>query len=51
MLATIQRDSVISFPMLGSFRFNPPSYFMLFGHPIYFYGVLIGLGFLLGITF
>ena len=51
MLETIQRKSVISFPMLGDLRLNPPSYFMLFGHPIYFYGVLIGLGFLLGIAF
>lgn len=51
MLETIQRESVISFPMLGDMRLNPPSYFMLFGHPVYFYGVLIGLGFLLGIAF
>ena len=51
MLETIQRDSVISFPMLGGLQLNPPSYFLLFGHPIYFYGVIIGLGFLLGITF
>jgi len=51
MLETIQRESVISFPMLGGLRLNPPSYFTLFGHPIYFYGVLIGLGFLLGIAF
>ena len=50
MPETIQRDSVISFPMLG-LRLNPPSCFMLFGRPIYFYGVLIGLGFLLGILF
>ena len=49
MLETIQRESSISFPMLGSFSINPPSYFTLFGHPIYFYGVLIGIGFLLGI--
>ena len=51
MLETIQRESVISFPMLGNLRLNPPSCFTLFGHPIYFYGVLIGLGFLLGIAF
>ena len=37
--------------MLGDLRLNPPSYFLLFGHPVYFYGVLIGLGFLLGIAF
>lgn len=51
MLETIQRDSVISFPMLGNLRLNPPSYFTIFGHPIYFYGVIIGLAFLLGILF
>ena len=51
MLETIQRDSVISFPMLGNLRLNPPSYFTLFGRPVYFYGVLIGLGFFLGILF
>ena len=51
MLETIQRESVISFPMLGDLRLNPPSYFLLFGHPVYFYGMLIGLGFLLGIAF
>ena len=51
MLETIQRDAEISFPMLGGLRINPPSYFTLFGRPIYFYGVLIGLGFLLAILF
>jgi phosphatidylglycerol:prolipoprotein diacylglycerol transferase len=51
MPETIQREAEISFPMLGGLRLNPPSYFMLFGRPIYFYGVLIGLGFLLGISF
>lgn len=51
MLETMQRESVISFPMLGGLRLNPPSYFTLFGRPIYFYGVLIGLGFFLGILF
>ncbi|MCR5842840.1 MAG: prolipoprotein diacylglyceryl transferase [Oscillospiraceae bacterium] len=51
MLETIQRDAEISFPMLGGLRINPPSYFTLFHRPIYFYGVLIGLGFLLAILF
>ena len=49
MLDTIQRESVISFPMLGGLTLNPPAYFTVFGRPIYFYGVLIGCGFLLGI--
>ncbi len=51
ILNTIQRDSVISFPGLGIFGLNPPSSFLLFGHRIYFYGVLIALGFLLGILY
>ena len=49
MLETIQRTSVISFPMLGGLTLNPPASFTVFGRPIYFYGVLIGLGFILGI--
>ena len=48
---TIQRDSAISFPLLGNFSINPPSYFTVFGKTIYFYGVLIALGFLLAILF
>ena len=48
---TIQRDAVISFPFLGNLRLDPPSYFTLFGRPIYFYGVLIALGFLLAILY
>ncbi|MBQ7692717.1 MAG: prolipoprotein diacylglyceryl transferase [Oscillospiraceae bacterium] len=51
MLDTIQRSSVISFPMLGNLRLNPPAYFTVFGYPVYFYGLIIGLGFLCGITF
>ena len=50
-IQTIQRDSVISFPMLGNFSVNPPSYFTVFGRNIYFYGVLIALGFLLAILY
>ena len=48
---TIQRDSVISFPMLGGLELNPPASFTLFGFSIYFYGVLIALGFLLAMLF
>lgn len=51
LLQTIQRDSVISFPMLGNLSLDPPSYFTVFGLRIYFYGVLVGLGFLLGILY
>ncbi len=51
ILETIQRDSEISFPGLGIFGLNPPAYFTIFGHRIYFYGVLIAMGFLLGILY
>jgi phosphatidylglycerol:prolipoprotein diacylglycerol transferase len=49
VLETIQRESGISFPFLGDWIINPPSSFTLFGRTIYFYGVIIALGFLLGI--
>ena len=48
---TIQRESVISFPGLGISSLNPPAYFTVFGRPIYFYGVLIALGFVLAILY
>ncbi len=51
LFETIQRDSAISFPLLGNFSLNPPSYFTVFGRPIYFYGVLIALGFALAILY
>ena len=51
ILDTIQRDSVISFPGLGITGLNPPAYFTVFGRPIYFYGVLIALGFLTAILY
>ena len=50
-IETIQRNSSISFPMLGNFEINPPSYFTVFGVDIYLYGVMIGLGFILGILY
>ena len=51
LVKTIQRDSAITFPMLGNLTINPPSYFTVFGMDIYFYGVIIGLGFILGILY
>lgn len=51
LFQTIQRESVISFPMLGNLSLNPPSYFTVFGINIYFYGVIIALGFVLGILY
>ena len=51
LMQTIQRDAVISFPGLGNFSLNPPSYFTVFGRNIYFYGVLIAIGFLFAMLF
>ena len=51
LFETIQRDSVISFPGLGNFSLNPPSYFTVFGRDIYFYGVLIAVGFIFALLF
>ena len=51
MMETIQRTSSISFPFLGDWSINPPSYFTVFGKNIYFYGVIIAVGFLLGIFY
>ena len=51
LMQTIQRDSAICFPMLGNLTVNPPSYFTVFGKNIYFYGVIIGLGFILGMLY
>ena len=47
LIESIQRDAVISFPMLGGLQINPPASFSIFGFRIYFYGVLIALGFVL----
>lgn len=51
LFSTMQRESAISFPMLGDFSINPPAYFTIFGLNIYFYGVLIGLGFILAMVY
>lgn len=45
------REAVISFPMLGDLTMNPPSYFEIGSFRIYFYGVIIALGFLLAILY
>ena len=50
LFETIQRDSVISFPALG-LSLDPPAYITVFGFNIYFYGILIALGFLLAILY
>ncbi len=51
IIETIQRDAIISFPMLGGLELDPPAYFTVFGFPIYFYGVLIVCGMLLAILY
>lgn len=51
IIQTIQRGSVITFPMLGDIALNPPSFITVFGKNIYFYGVIIALGFLLGLLY
>ena len=51
LLETIQRESSISFPFLGSWSVNPPASFSLFGRSIYLYGVMIALGFMLAILY
>ena len=51
IIETIQRTSTISFPgLFGDWSIDPPAYFTLFGRNIYFYGVIIAVGFLLGIA-
>lgn len=50
LLETVQRDSAITFPMLGNLTWNPPASFTLFGKTIYLYGVIIALAFLVGMT-
>ena len=50
LIETIQRDSVISFPALN-LTLDPPAFFTVFGFRVYFYGVLIALGFLLAILY
>ena len=52
ILETIQRSSTISFPgLFGDWTIDPPACFTLFGRCIYFYGVIIAVGFSLGITY
>ena len=51
LFSTIQRESAISFPFLGSWSINPPAYLTVFGRNIYLYGILIALGFVLAILY
>lgn len=46
------RDAAISFPFLGEdFVINPPTHITVFGRNIYWYGIIIGLGFLLAVIY
>ena len=51
LMDTMQRDAVISFPMLFDIHLDPPASFRVFGFSIYFYGVLIALGFILALLY
>lgn len=51
LIENIQRDAVISFPMLGDLQLNPPAGFTVFGFTVYFYGVLIAVGFILAMLY
>ena len=44
--------AIITFPMLGDgFSLNPSGTYTIFGHTLYWYGAIIGLGFLLGVIY
>ena len=52
VIETIQRTSTIGFPgLFGDWTIDPPSYFTIFGRNVYFYGVIVALGFILGIFY
>ncbi len=44
-------SAAISFPMLGDWTICPANHFTVFGHNIYWYGVIIAVGFLLAVTY
>ena len=45
-------DALISFPLLGDgFVLDIPRYFTVFGFRLYWYGVIIALGFILGVLY
>lgn len=46
------RDAAISFPFLGEdFSINPSTHITILGKNIYWYGIIIGLGFLLAVMY
>ncbi len=44
-------SAAISFPLLGNWSICPPNSFTIFGHTIYWYGVIIACGFLLAVSY
>lgn len=48
LTATKMNGAVISFPMLGDISFNPSNSFTVFGYEVYWYGVILALGLVLG---
>ena len=51
MTETMLRNASISFPMLGNLTIDPPAYFTVFGHDIYWYGVILATAFLVGLLY
>ena len=50
VLEAVQRDSIITFPLLGNLTLNPPAAITVFGRTVYLYGVIIALAFLAGMS-
>lgn len=44
-------SAAISFPMLGDWSICPPNSITVFGHTIYWYGIIIACGFLLAVAY
>ncbi len=52
MLPESMPGAIITFPMLGeNFALDPSGTYTLFGRTLYWYGAIIGLGFLLGVLY
>lgn len=51
MTQTMMREASISFPMLGNLTLDPKAYFTVFGHSIYWYGVILASAFLVGMLY
>ena len=47
----MMREAIISFPMLGNLSMNPPYCIQIGSFCIYFYGIIIALGFLLAVFY